>query len=475
MEVPSAMPDYYVIVCGAGPAGCVLARDLARAGISVTLLEKLPREQLGHPGSIAVEIATLKQIGLPLPHGSAVNLGPMVKGNGEDVELYEQLAIRRVEVWAPDYSTKVDIDFNYILADHRVLNQILLDQAVSAGVEVKFEHEVKDLSVIGLGSLDRVQVMGVMVQDFSAEGTFYMPANLVVDATGSSAALRTKLPESSGIGGKFKDEDFNKVFRTVRRRDLSKITEDPIANHHRYVFSGYSWVHIYDAATIDVGVMVKKNSQIPDPERFVTDYVAEHPSISSEVLYEGSDTCLIARSPSSLVANGFLVVGDAAGQVNPTTGYGVSGALEGSMLAAQTVISAAEAGKSDVDALWSYNYNWFVKSKRGANFAGLVILRQLLRALPDDDLIFLFQNDILTTELLGSSINGIFDVPTWQDKLVSAMKGFLRASLLVKLNQGVALGQKIYNHYLLYPPTWDLDAYQAWCAKVEKLFQKIGK
>jgi hypothetical protein len=76
---------------------------------------------------------------------------------------------------------------------------------------------------------------------------------------------------------------------------------------------------------------------------------------------------------------------------------------------------------------------------------------------------------------LGSSANGIFDVPSLQDKFVSAFKGIARPTLLTKLNRGVILGQKIYDHYLQYPPEWDLPAYGTWCEKADLLFRKIGK
>ena len=396
------------------------------------MLEFLPREQLGHNWSNVIDVAILQSIGLPIPAGgSSINFGPMVKGNGDVIELYEQFGMQNLQVWAPTYSRQKDITLNYVLADHRALNQILLDQTIAAGAEVKFEQEFQDLQVIGLGGLERVQVMGVYGKDITSGKNFALQANLVVDATGWGSVLRIKLPQSSGIAGRFNADDFNNVYRTIRHQDISAADEDIISNHHRFVFSGYTWTHIYDLATIEVGAMTANIEHAPNPTSLVSEYLFAHPSISITVTSEKLGLCLVGRSPLNLVVGGFMVLGDAAGQVNSMTAYGLSGGLQGSKLAAKTAITAATEGKNDIGTLWPYNYKWFAASQQGANYAALWIIQQVLRTLPTDDLEFLFQADILNKDFLCAALNGVYDIPTWQEKVISLMKGFTRQTSLL--------------------------------------------
>ena len=53
-----------VVVAGAGPGGCIFARDLAKAGIDVTVYEKGGYETLGHDWSDAMERSALAEKGV---------------------------------------------------------------------------------------------------------------------------------------------------------------------------------------------------------------------------------------------------------------------------------------------------------------------------------------------------------------------------------------------------------------------------
>jgi flavin-dependent dehydrogenase len=54
---------FKVVVAGAGPGGCIFARDLAKAGIDVTVYEKRGYETLGYDWSDAMERSALAETG----------------------------------------------------------------------------------------------------------------------------------------------------------------------------------------------------------------------------------------------------------------------------------------------------------------------------------------------------------------------------------------------------------------------------
>jgi len=463
---------FKVIVAGAGPGGCIFARDLATAGFDVTVFEKGDYETIGHNWSDAMERSALEATGFPAPFEGAVNTGPLVKSTdaeGNPTGIYEQHAYPYMEVWAPDYSSRKAVNFRYVTTDRRALGKLLVDQARQAGAQVMFHHEVVDVLLSGGNSLGDVEVTGVVVKDIETGETQSIQADIVADDTGFHAVLRTKLPASTGIADKFSDDEFGMVHRTVRKRNKNAI--DPVADHYRYGYqTGYQWIQYLNEDEIDTGAGVRHDPKSPNPKDIVEEFISRHPSISDEIIRGGGGLCLVGRSPASLVAKGFVVIGDAAAQTIPMTGCGAGGAMMGGKFAAEAVISAASKGKNDCEALWEYNRKWFVDSRRGANYAALTALRNILQDLTHDDISFLFRKDILSDAMLTDSINGLFTLPDLPTMAKTLAGGITRPSLLLKLNAATTAGTKIFKHYLAYPKTWDAAQFAAWKLKTDRLF-----
>ena len=464
---------YGVVVAGAGPGGCIFARDLARAGVPVVVYEKGNLEDLGHDWSDAVERKALAEVGFAVPQAGTVNRGDLVKKfPGDPDGIFEEHAYPEMDVWAPDYSCTKRIGFHYITTDRRALGNRLARQAMEAGAEIRFRHEVVGIASTGadLGSL---AVTGVRVKDLDTGNERDVPADVTVDDTGFGAALRTRLPASTGIARAFGDTEMALVHRTVRKRDRG--VDDPMADHYRYGYqTGYQWVQFLNDDEIDTGAGVRYRAGTPDPKEIVEEFITRHPSITAEVVRGGGGVCLVGRSPFSLAAGGFVVIGDAAGQTIPMTGCGAGGAMVGGKLAARAVIAAARAGRSDIASLWPYNHGWFVESARGAHYAGLTALRNKLQSLTHEEISFLFRKDIFSGEMLTASINGVFRVPDPKTMVQTLLRGLSRPGLLLKLNNATSLGTRIFKHYLAYPRTWDPTAFEAWRQESERLFRKVG-
>jgi len=472
------MPDNFkVVVAGAGPGGCIFARDLARRGIDVTVYEKGGFETLGHDWSDAIEPSAIAETGIDAPFEGSINLGPLVKtieASGSMTGIYERHAYPRMEVWAPDYSSMKIIDFRYVTTDRRAVAKLLIEEAQEAGAKFLFGQEAVDLVFSGGKSLGDVEVKGISVKDFESGEITNIEADIVADDTGFNAVLRTKLPQTTGIAGKFSDSEFALVYRTVRKRNKNPI--DPVNDHYRYGFNtGYQWLQYLNEDEIDTGAGVSHDPKNPDPKDIVMEFISRHPSISDEVVRGGGGLCLVGRSPASLVANGFVVIGDSASQTIPMTGCGAGGAMVGGKYAAEAVLSAANTGKNDCGSLWEYNFKWFAGSRRGANYAGLTAIRNILQDLSHEDISFLFRQDILSSEMLTNSINGIVTLPDLPTMIKTVTRGIMRPGLLLKLNAATTAGTKIFKHYMAYPGRWDPVLFEAWKSKADGLFASAVK
>ena len=470
---------YRVVIAGAGPAGCVLARDLARAGVDVTVFEKSIYEELGHDWSDAVERAALEEAGFSLPQEGSVHTGPLVKtsdalgprGDGPAEGIFEEHGYPEMEVWAPDYSCAKKIQFRYITTDRRGLGLLLARSAEQAGAEFLYRREAG-----GLLHSDS-EITGIRVRNLEDGSESDEKADIVVDAAGFAGALRFDLPGSlpsaAELSRPFRPGDFARVFRTVRRR--SPDTVDEIRDHYRYGYhTGYQWVQYLNDREIDVGAGVKDDPANPDPKEIVEEFIARHPSISNREVRGGGGRCLVGRSPYSLVTSGFLALGDSAGQTIPMTGCGTGGAMAGARLAAAALIRAAESGRSDIAALYPYSYGWFVESGRGASYAALTALRNSLQTLSHGEISYLFRKDILDTQMLTASINGSFLEPGLADTVKALVRGITRPGILMKLNGAISIGRKIYRHYLSYPREYDPAVFARWVARADALFDTTG-
>ncbi len=469
--------NYQVVVAGAGPGGALLARDLARAGIKVAVYEAGAETETGHNWSDAIEKSALAAAGFAMPTlGPNGYEGPLVKKDENDANLFEPHAMQRLQIWAPDLSgkTRTDVDFRYITTDRMVLNRLLRQQAVDAGASFFYGHRAEGL----LGKIDvpleDIRVEGMRVTDQGQKQTTEVRADVTVDATGYRSMLRTGLTQAASINRPYTKGDLAMVFRTVRQLDTDRAAKDNLTDHYRYgAYRGYFWTHKHHPDVIDVGGGVKEAPDRVNPRDIVDEMIRERPSITAEELRGGGGTVLVGRSPYSLAASGFLVVGDAAGQVIPTTGCGVGGAMVGAMLAAQTINKALAQGRTRIDDLWGYNRMWFGGPGRGKHFAALAALKEILQDLSHAELAFLMRQDILSGEMLTPSINGIFEVPDIKATLNTLIRGISRPGLLLQLNRATAMGKKIFRHYSHYPTAWDAKTFSAWVQKADELFGRI--
>jgi len=471
--------EFQVVIAGAGPGGAVLARDLARAGVAVAVYEAGSEEAIGHNWSDAIEKNALEAVGFELPvlKGGRWE-GPLVKKYELDDNLFEPHAVPRMQIWFPDLTgkTRTDVEFRYITTDRITLNRLLRKQAVDAGARIFYGQRADGLLGKVDGALEEIAVEGMRVTDLANNSTREIRADVTVDATGYLSVLRTALSGAASINRVFAGGDLAAVYRTVRRLDPEKAAADNLSDHYRYgAFKGYFWTHLHHPDAIDVGGGVKEEPGRINPRDIVEEMIKERPAISGEKLRGGGGTVLVSRSPYTLAAAGFLAVGDAAGQVIPTTGCGVGGAMVGALLAAETVVAALKNGDTSIGALWPYNRKWFAGPGRGNHFAALAGLKEILQTLTHEELAFLMRKDILSGEMLTPSINGIFYEPDLMTTLRTLIRGISRPGLLMQLNRATTMGKKIFHHYRHYPESWDPDTFRTWEEKARALFDAIIK
>jgi digeranylgeranylglycerophospholipid reductase len=333
--------SYDVVVVGAGPGGSTAARVAADAGLSVLLLEK--RQEIGSPVRCAEGVGRDALIGFIEPDPLWI---------AAEVDKAEIISVVDGETW----TLRAEGGRGYVL-ERRVFDRVLAEQAAQAGAEVQVKTAVTGLL------MDEGRVHGVSIErgDFFAGDRVEVQARVVIAADGVEA----QLGRWAGLEVQLSLRDT----MTCAQYLLAGIETDPTCTRyvigHKVAPGGYAWIFPKGAGKANVGLGVQadlwqaqgsgKETVLDALIRFIE---------SRPALAQGCPVTLVtgnvpsALPPACLVLDGLMLVGDAARQVDPLTGGGITNAMVAGKLAAQVAAEAIAAGDTSADFLGRYGQAW---------------------------------------------------------------------------------------------------------------------
>lgn len=329
------------VVIGAGPAGSSCAYFLAKGGAKdVLLIDKytLPRDKVCGDCIGPRAITCLHQMGL-------------------EEWLKDFYRINCLRLFAPDNSSVATYppkDFSYpakhaCVVPRKILDHRLCQTALSAGArfcqiaaKLPLMDEQKVAGIVGVQDGKKVQVK----------------AKLVIAADGSLRPFSTKITRQRVT--------FPAIALRAYFEDVQKIDDCINIFFKEYLHHGYAWVFPTSETTANVGVGVLLSQKLRS--KFSLLHLFNR-FIESQKNSEIADLGCANRiskmkgfplqmnlEPSKLIADGALIIGDAAGLVNPLSGEGISFSLESGKLAAQVGLTALKEGDFSIHTLRNYAY-----------------------------------------------------------------------------------------------------------------------
>ena len=330
-----------VIVIGAGPAGGSCARECAKRGLKVLLVER--SQEIGEPNysTAGTPKETIESFGIP-EHVLSASWKKILLATPRVSALWEYPEV-----------------MGYVF-DFAGLRKFLAEDAAKWGAEIMVGTAVKDF-VIEEGNIAGVSYHGVF-------GSGEARAPVIVDATGHHAFGNAKL--------QIHDMDRESLADAMEYQMTNHPLElkDTLANYigSEYAPHGYAWVYPMnknDDAKVGIcriGPMPKGENLESFQERFIAS-IPFFAHMEPTEIHAGA-ACLDGGVKEHVYKN-IIFVGDSAHQINPLAGEGIRHALHAGRMAAEVIGICMRDGvldqvhlKKEYEARWhhAFGHRWYL-------------------------------------------------------------------------------------------------------------------
>lgn len=394
------MPDDYdVAIVGAGPGGSAAAYYLAERGLGVLLLDKseFPRDKTCGDGLTPRAVGALRDMGVL---GSLLSVGQRISG---------------VEVYGPDgYVTVAPIPAQegfptpMLVVPRMALDDVMRRRAVERGARfdggVLVSQVERDDRAVVVGGTRRGRPVSIR-------------ARMAIVATGASTRLLARLrllppkPRMMLAARAYYDG-------TAALCDRIQIRFDGVP------LPGYAWVFPLSARSANVGVGYfppgLRARRRPANSRAAFDAFVSGRSMAG-TLAGASRRGPVKGYPlrvdfpdAPTSGEGVVLVGEAAGLVNPLTGEGVDYAIESARIAAEYVAGrlargdAAPKGSADYDRLLRARFErlfTFCRRVRDVSRSALLLNRLVRVAARREDLKMLLVDIVLGNREVSADLS----------------------------------------------------------------------
>ncbi|HDN02254.1 MAG TPA: NAD(P)/FAD-dependent oxidoreductase [Candidatus Bathyarchaeota archaeon] len=357
------MPEWDVIVVGAGPAGLSAARWCAGEGLKTLIFEAKGEIKAWKPCGEGISRETLKTAEIdPTPDFISNELGMRVYApNGNYVDLGQT-----------GYAINKDM-FLYRMAV----------AAAEQGAEFKMFEPVKTV----------LRENGKMVVK-TTRGTY--DAILVIGADGIGP--NSTVARSLGMDNKVE------IIPCVQYKMACCNVEDE--NGRIYLGRsvaplGYAWIFPKGGGVANVGLGVRGEPAMPYLQRFVE----SHKEIfkDAKIIGFGSAPVPIGGMAKEITGDGVILIGDAAGTVIPFTGAGIHSSIAAGKIASKVAAEAVSQEDSSKSMLQKFEQEY--DKYWGKRIKSSLKAMRVFEKLGDED--FNMLANILTAEDIINLANGI--------------------------------------------------------------------
>ncbi len=446
--------SYDILIVGAGTAGTYFGWQMAKKGYSVAIVERHERERVGTRLDVFhVDSHAFEEFGIPEPERDAPDFCMVMEQSTN---------------YSPEGRYPKVVRYPFHVMRLPPFLQRMFALAEEAGVDFRFSSEFAELTY------EDGRISGAKLR--KGEDRYEIKTRLVVDASGIGAVVRTSLPEDYGIEN-FRigaDEKFYVVLRYVTWLDPNQprtIALDGWTYYKTWLAPSYH----ERGALIGVGA----TGSYERAESILSEFFETIQLPPYKVDKTERGVTPYRRPPYSLVADGFVCMGDSACLTKPFSGEGVTSAWRLCMIAAEEVDWALRKEEYlTAGSLWKINERYF--KDQGAKFAGILATVPSAANATRKENRYLFRKDVILSEEDFTDMNRDFEIHMTTGKMIKVFVALIVGLLtgdyswasFKALVRSVAVSGKIRSLYEDYPT--DSASLPEWTEKAEGLWREAG-
>ena len=426
-----------VIIIGAGPVGAYTAGKLGEAGLKVAVFERQKRGTIrSELGYIHFDVHMYEKLGIPRPlEGSDIMAGTF----------HEMWQIPLNE------NRKFPVYFDTDILRMPEFSDWIVAQAEKCS-NVRIYFESRYLSPVTEGS----RITGVNIEN---HGAVY--GKIIIDCSGRFAVVRNSLPSACGLPPLHTRP--GRMF-TVYMEEWECPSGFPKGSNTYVCYKGFANQVSPGSTLVGASTLMGTEAAKTLHQEFTAYHLKDLPHnvkniLCSEVPYD--------FSPSSMVADGFVSIGDSAFQNKPFSGEGMASGMEAAMIAIPVIIRAIKEKTNSKEFLWDYNEKYFRTT--GADFALIRGMGETLVEFTPEEFNWLYESGFISPEDM---------IDTWTKYSVKKgpgsiirtfFKGIKNMPVFRRVLKGLILGMRLKSLYKKYPRS--CMELPAWENKLRRLIQ----
>ena len=342
---------YDVVVVGARVGGSTSALFASKLDVDVLMIEK--RQEIGSPVQCAE--------GVTYNTFETLEIKPSEK--------YIRSRIKGANIHAPDGRC-----INYeggiaegLVLDRKVFDKELASEAAKSGTDIMVKTPVKDLII------KDHKVCGVVAKHLGE--TIEVKSDVVIAADG----IESNMARMAGL----KTIQSPEQICSCAQYEMVGVDTDP--NYLEFYFGenvapkGYVWIFPKGDGVANVGVGIRSPDKTP--LYYLDKFVSKLDATPVELNIGGVP---VAGPIEKTYTDGFLVVGDAAGHVDPVTGGGIHPTITCARIAGE--VAAESVKNEDNSAKYLKNYEKLWKKEVGKGLSQSAKYRKMADKLSDNDM-----------------------------------------------------------------------------------------
>lgn len=364
-----------VLVIGAGPSGSIATRTIAQNGIDVLLIDK--KSEIGTPKRCAEGIlrSTLDELGIRAD------------------KRWIAREIKGIEIVSPSNKKLVLDEDNFELPDtayileRKIFDKTLVMDAIRFGANVMIKTKANNIKRVKDGFLVKATSLGNEIQIFT---------KIIIGADGPES----KVGRMVGL----KSNTSLNNMASCAQYEMVNVNMDDMNHVRVHIGSvcpgGYVWIFPKGDDIANVGLGILKSHTDKTAKHFLDSFIESNQDVVNAQCVEmnvGGDP--IGGLIEQRYDDNIMIVGDAAGFVDPLTGDGIRTAMLSGKFAGDVAVKSIKNG--DYSKKFLKEYYDLTEEHVGKSFNRFNKIKEFLLTLDDKSL------DNIVEEILKSDLENI--------------------------------------------------------------------